>query len=150
MSVTLKVAAVIVNSKNEILLLKEQYEKEKGLKWNIIKGTFDNPKETLEDCVKREVKEEVGLEVGEVFLKKIFQYGEEDKTRMLFVFYTKYLGKDVPRVEHVIVDELITEARWFSYEEIEKFSADDFMAPYVLKSLSLQKQEGFEGFDKIN
>ena len=57
----LVVGAVIVNEQNEILLVLRNRNPEKGT-WSIPGGKVD-PYEKLEDCVMREVKEEVDLEV---------------------------------------------------------------------------------------
>ncbi|MGG1664254.1 NUDIX domain-containing protein [Brevibacillus sp. NRS-1366] len=57
----LGVGAVILNEQNEILLVLRNRNPEKGT-WSIPGGKVD-PYEKLEDCVIREIKEEVDLEV---------------------------------------------------------------------------------------
>ncbi|HZG83069.1 MAG TPA: NUDIX domain-containing protein, partial [Brevibacillus sp.] len=57
----LGVGAVIKNDQNEILLVLRNRNPEKGT-WSIPGGKVD-PYENLEDCVIREIKEEVNLEV---------------------------------------------------------------------------------------
>jgi len=57
----LGVGAVIRNDQNEILLVLRNRNPEKGT-WSIPGGKVD-PYENLEDCVIREIKEEVNLDV---------------------------------------------------------------------------------------
>ncbi len=54
-------AAIIENSKHEILLTKRKFAPKKGF-WDL-PGGFANPKETMEQAVKREIKEELGIEL---------------------------------------------------------------------------------------
>lgn len=54
-------AAIIENEKGEILLTKRKYDPKKGY-WDW-PGGFIMPGETLEESVKREIKEELGVDV---------------------------------------------------------------------------------------
>src|SRR3989344_4398807 len=95
MKTIIKVAAVIFNGKNKILLIKEKYAKENSFKWNLVKGTYDNASETIVECIQREIKEEVGLDVRNIELRKIFHYGGAGEPKILFVFSTQSVGEDV-------------------------------------------------------
>ena len=88
MKITIKVAALIINKKDEVLLIKEKYGAGDEPKWNLVKGTFDNFNETLSECVIREIKEEVGIKAKSPVLKEIFHYGDKDNQRILFIFET--------------------------------------------------------------
>lgn len=59
-------ALILENEKGEILLVKRKYPPKKGL-WDL-PGGFIELGETLEESVKREIKEELGIEI------KNFQY----------------------------------------------------------------------------
>ena len=54
-------AAIMENEKGEILLVKRKFDPMKGF-WDW-PGGFVNPGESLEDSVKREIKEELGVDV---------------------------------------------------------------------------------------
>ncbi|MFH0857319.1 MAG: NUDIX hydrolase [Candidatus Magasanikbacteria bacterium] len=136
MNITLKVAGVIKNTKNEVLLIKEKYREEDGYKWNLVKGTFDNTEETLEDCIKRELHEEIGLEnIENISLKRIFHYGTKNEPKILFVFYGYYSGDEVPSLANNMQDENIVEIKWFPREEKEQLSLEDCMSPAVYDSI---------------
>lgn len=144
MKITVKVAAVIVNKKDEVLLIKERYEAGDRPKWNLVKGTFDNPKETLEDCVVREIKEEVGLKAEDPVLKEIFQYGDAKNQRLLFVFLvSEFAGKVTldSKEKQNSRGENISDFKWFSNKEIKKLSEEECMAPYVYLSLKNYKND---------
>ena len=152
MKTTIKVAALIINKKDEVLLIKEKYKPEDKPKWNLVKGTFDNDKETLDDCIIREIKEEVGVKAKDPVLKNIFHYGDRDNSRILFVFVVnKFLGTIFLDSEdnQSSRSENILDFKWFSQKEIKKLSKKDFMAPYVFLSLKDYKNNKQVGIKRI-
>ncbi len=60
----ISVDAIIVNDKNELLLIKRGAEPFKGY-WALVGGYIDWD-ESAEDAVKREVTEEIGMQVTEI------------------------------------------------------------------------------------
>jgi 8-oxo-dGTP pyrophosphatase MutT (NUDIX family) len=62
MDTKLKVA-VAIEKDGKLLMLREYDETRNASFWNIVKGTYDKGGETLEECAKRECREEAGLEV---------------------------------------------------------------------------------------
>jgi len=144
MNTTLKVAAVIINSKQQILLIKEQYTKENGFKWNIVKGTLDNPNETIKECIKREIQEETGLvSFSNIALKRIYHYGTSKQPKIIFVFNVQYMDDNkIPTINNKNKNENISEVKWFSREEINKLKKEDYMASYVYDSIKNEIKEG--------
>ncbi len=67
---------------------------------------FVEPGETIEDCIRREVREEVGVEVGELtyFASQSWSFPHS----LMIAFTAEYAGGEI-RLE----DEEIAEARWF-------------------------------------
>lgn len=137
MNITLKVAAVIFDSEKKILMIKEKYNEVEEYKWNLVKGTFNCPDETLEDCIRREIHEEVGLEVGHIAMKKIFHYGQIDSPKILFVFYVyNFTGQvAIPKSNSAVPGENIQTSKWFGRDEIRAMPPESFMAQYVLLAL---------------
>jgi 8-oxo-dGTP pyrophosphatase MutT (NUDIX family) len=137
MKTTIKVAAVISNDKGETLLIKERYDKNQAAKWNIIKGTYDNPDETIVDCIKREIKEEVGLTVTDLTLSKIYHYGDSKNPKVLFIF--KVI--DFNNIPIKLIkskrrpDEDIISAKWVGKKEVNNIPKEDFVANYVWKAI---------------
>ncbi len=63
--------AVILENKNgDILLVKRKFAPKKG--WWDLPGGFIQPNESLEESVEREIKEELGIEVGMIKLVGIY------------------------------------------------------------------------------
>lgn len=139
MNTVIKVGAILQNEHGQILLIKERYEDGKELKWNIIKGTYDNAGETLADCVRREIKEEAGVEAGVVTLRQIYHYGNSaDVAKILFVFSAVVSGKDVllPSVEDQKErGEDIAGFQWFNKEDAKAIPEQDFIAPYAFMAV---------------
>lgn len=138
MKITIKVAAIILNKNGEVLLIKEEYEPSRELKWNLVKGTYDDASETIADCIKREIKEEVGLTAREIELKKIYHYGPAENRRILFVFLVNKFNGIVstpPIAEQKKRAENIAEACWMSPDDIQKIPEKEFIAPYVCQAL---------------
>lgn len=138
MQVTIKVAAIILNQEGKILLLKERYEKDGELGWNIVKGTYDRAAETIEDCVKREIREETGLTVKRLNLKMICQYGKSENPRIMFVFFVnEFSGKvKLPtKKEQSARGEEIVATQWFSMKDLQNITEKEFVAPYIYRLL---------------
>lgn len=150
MKITIKVAAIILNKNGEVLLTKEKYEPDRELKWNLVKGTYDDASETIADCIKREIKEEVGLTAREIELKKIYHYGPAENPRVLFVFLVnKFEGiVSVPSIsDQEKRAENIAEARWISPDDIKNIPEKEFIAPYVCQSLTNVRNLGDQGIE---
>jgi len=74
---------------------------------------FVEPGETIEDCVRREVREEVGVEVGAItyFASQSWAFPHS-----LMIAYTAEYADGEIRVD----DAEIAEARWFSVDDLPK------------------------------
>jgi len=135
MNTVIKVGAILQNERGQILLIKERYENGGELKWNIIKGTYDNAGETLADCVRREIKEEAGIVVDVIALRQIYHYGNSvDTAKILFIFSADVLSKDVslPTIQDQKKrGEDIAGFEWFNKEDIKAIFEKDFIDPYA-------------------
>lgn len=142
MDITLKVAALIKNKEGQTLLIKEKYTEDQGYKWNLVKGTYDNATETIQECVIREIKEEVGLQnIGTVTLSNIYHYGKSENPKILFVFTVEYLGDETVTTEYNNDDENISETKWLSLEELQQLTKEDCIADYVFSSINSAGEE---------
>lgn len=84
---------------------------------------FVEPGETIEDCVRREVREEVGVEIGEItyFASQSWAFPHS----LMIAYTAEYAGGDI-RCE----DAEIAEARWFPADAL----------PYLPPSLSIARR----------
>ena len=84
---------------------------------------FVEPGETIEDCVRREVREEVGVEVGEItyFASQSWAFPHS----LMIAYTAEYAGGEI-RCE----DAEIAEARWFAADAL----------PYLPPSVSIARR----------
>ncbi len=84
---------------------------------------FVEPGETIEDCVRREVREEVGVEIGEItyFASQSWAFPHS----LMIAYTADYAGGDI-RCE----DAEIAEARWFPADAL----------PYLPPSVSIARR----------
>jgi 8-oxo-dGTP diphosphatase len=113
---TATAAAVIVDDRGRVLLLKHVFRVGSG--WGI-PGGFISKGEQPEEAVRREVREETGLEIEDVtlvFARTLKQYNQIE-----FYFRCRPVGRAEPQgIE-------IKDARWFATDELpENLSRDQW------------------------
>jgi len=132
MSVKIKIGVIIVNKKDEILLIKEKLEDKPVSLWNIIKGTYgDNGNETIFEAAIRECQEEAGAKVNLTNLLGCYIAQRPDKIRIQFNFLAKIIeGKPTlaDKKEQELRDEDISALKWFNKEDLMKISPDKFIS----------------------
>ena len=101
----------VLEKDGKYLLVQEAQEKCYG-KWNLPAGHLD-PNETIFEAVKREIKEESGLDVELTGVCQIGNKKLEDDLFVSVIFSTKVLGGDIKFDPDEILD-----VKWFSYEEL--------------------------------
>lgn len=133
------VGAIIFNGDlSRVLLVRRGREPAKGL-WSVPGGLVDVG-EALEEAVKREVKEEVGLEVevGPVveILERII-YDDDLKVRYHYVL-VDFLCSGVSGELKVATD--VDEARWFELDQIEDLQMTESTLEVIEKAYELALQ----------
>ena len=105
---------IIRNHKRDILIDLRRAEGEMGGLWEFPGGKVE-PNETIQDCIKREIKEELGIEVsvGECLTIIEHQYPQFKVT--LFVHYCQYIEGIPQAIE-------CEEVRWVNLSEIDKYT----------------------------
>lgn len=99
---------VAVTKENKILLARNS--RFKKIFYSVLSG-FVEPGETLEECLRREVEEEVGIEV-----KNISYFGSQSwpfPNSLMVAFTAEY-----DRGEIIIDNEEIIEAKWFTVNDL--------------------------------
>lgn len=104
----------VIKFENEILMVKHTYGEKDN--WMFPGGRIRR-KETAEQAVKREIFEEIGIQINN--LKKVGEYSsaKEFKKDTIIVFQAKSDTKDIQ-----IDNKEIKEARWFKLDDLPKIS----------------------------
>ncbi|MGC1244960.1 MAG: 8-oxo-dGTP diphosphatase MutT [Spirulinaceae cyanobacterium] len=105
--------AVITNNQGEILIDRRPRDAEMGGLWEFPGGKVE-PSETVEECIKREIKEELALdiEVGQHLISVNYTYPQVHIS--LIVHYCRHQGGDLQPLAS-------QEVRWVSLTEIANF-----------------------------
>jgi 8-oxo-dGTP diphosphatase len=108
---------IVCNKQGKVLIDRRRAKGEMGGLWEFPGGKVE-PRETIEDCIKRELKEELGIEVsvGECLITIEHQYPELQV--ILFVHYCQYLGGIPQAIE-------CEEVRWVNIGELDKYVFPD-------------------------
>lgn len=120
------ISSVIYNSDYSQILLIKQYGRDR----NILVAGYVNKKETLEEALVREIKEEIGLEV-ENYTFNQSQYFEKSNTLICnFICSVKD--------QNFKLNPEVDSAQWYSVSEARKEVLQGGLAQYFLE-LSLEK-----------
>ena len=133
MQFVIHVSCVILNQENEILLVQERKPASYG-KYNLPGGHLEIG-EKIAAGVKREVKEEVNLEVDPEYLVGIFT-GVGEHHFVNYVFYTEIIDQEPEPQSSEILD-----CKWLSIDEILKMDEGKLLNPIKLKSITERVRE---------
>ncbi len=119
-------SAIIVNDKGEILITQRSLSEDvfPGY-WGIPGGTLDKEDKDLETSLKRELMEEVGIEISNIQLVQNNTVTREDGNKLYLVFLAKYM-KGEPRTS----DE-VEKVEWRSFTDLKDLQ----MTPYTYELL---------------
>ena len=118
------IAVCIMNHQNEILMQKRSpHKKVYPNLWSIfVKGHVDSKEGSLEACV-REVKEELGLTIGQEEFQFLYTIKEEKVTADDFIeriFFDTYLVRKEVEIEKLIIQqEELCEVKLMKIEDIK-------------------------------
>lgn len=121
-----EVAIAVFNKKGEVLLQRRGLKKriDPGI-WTITAAGHVGRGEDPKEAAKRELKEEIGIEVEPTFLAKVFRK-RNTEARFFWVYYAILENKQV-----VNSNEEVEDTRWVRVEYLEKFSKQN---AYFLQS----------------
>lgn len=140
MNTKIKIGVIIVNNKNEILLLKEKVKKNELPLWNIVKGTYgDNGDETIQEAAKRECLEEASVMVDLIGATGCFVTGKPDNLKIQFNFIARILSgkpKIASKEEQQSRDEDIREIKWFNKDKLSQMPKEKFISEKIFVVVS--------------
>ena len=109
----LKVSCAIIEMEGEILCAQRSETMKLPLKWEFPGGKKEK-NESYKECLKREIKEELDLEIEIVERLPSFTYRFSNKERIkLIPFRCKALSRDINLTEH-------QEIKWLGKEHLKK------------------------------
>lgn len=119
------VTALIINSKNQILISKRAAGKKYELKWECNGGAVQAGETSLEGVI-REIKEELGIKFSKkeaIFLKEI---KKEIAFKDIWLF-----KRDIKDEEITLPDGEAIDYKWVSIEELIKMTNENQMIPTI-------------------
>ena len=122
---------VAINNSGKLLMAKHSYHK--VLKYTLLAG-FVEPGENIEEAVKREVKEEVGIKIKNIRYVKSQSWPFPNSLMLGF-------NADYESGEIIVDGEEIIDAKWFKPEEIEKPPSDISISSWLINNY-IQTHEG--------
>ena len=115
-----------------ILLIKRKYEPFKG-EW-AIPGGFVLDKESLEEAVERELKEETGVEIN--YLEQLYTFGNPERDPRSRVVSVAYFGLIKPSAFNIVASTDAEEVKWFNIIDLPTLSIDhDEIVKLAIKRL---------------
>ena len=122
------VNAIIMNSKNELLISKRAPFKNYGLMWDFTGGSVLAGETSLEGML-REIKEELGIEFTKkeaIFFKEILNYNISPNFKDWWIF-----KKDIDINELTFPDKETIDAKWVNIDGFMKIIEDGQMIPFI-------------------
>ena len=117
--------AIIVAIKNEDKLLMAQHSYHENIRYALIAG-FVEPGETIEEAVRREVSEEVGIKIKN--LKYLKSQSWPFPNSLMLAFEAEYDSGDIK----VDGDEIV-KAKWFKKDEIVRYNSDISISDWLIQ-----------------
>lgn len=108
---------VIYNEAGNILIDRRRAQGEMGGLWEFPGGKIE-PNETVQDCIKREIQEELGIEVSVEECLSIIKHRYSKFDVTLFVYYCQYVKGEPQPIE-------CEEIRWVSVSELDRYDFPD-------------------------
>ena len=122
--------AFLRNSRNQILLARRSVEKSFGGLWEFPGGKFEEG-ENAETCIKREIREELKIDISVLAVVNPYQYKIDDENHI--TFYPVFCSWETGSIELIEHEEV----GFFSLEEISSLdlAPPDYEALEKLKKL---------------
>lgn len=109
-------AVILENDQNQILLVVRRFDPKKGT-LDLPGGFIDIGEETAEDSARREIKEELGIDIDQLnyfgtFVDK-YEFSGVVETTISLGFSAKF-----PEGQSIIVSDDISDAKWFDRDKV--------------------------------
>ena len=130
--------AVVIPKDNEILLVRHS---KKGRNYWLIPGGGVDYGETIQDCARREIKEETNLDIKLIKLLFISESVSVEHGRHLLNL--TFLGQASNPMDEIKVlsDERVQEARFVPVDKLDKIELHPPIAPFIKRAFKEEFQE---------
>lgn len=120
-------AAIIFNDRGEVLLAQRKSGLSQALKWEFPGGKL-KPRETPENCLKREIKEELGMEIRIDRIFHAVNHSYSDKNILLIAYQAALVREGSLRTDHQTV-------HWCRIFDLLKYDLSEADIPIARKLL---------------
>ncbi|MFZ5352716.1 MAG: 8-oxo-dGTP diphosphatase MutT [Bacillota bacterium] len=121
---TIVTAAVIIDN-NKVLIAQRQTGCNYELKWEFPGGKLEKG-ETPEECIIREIKEELAMEVRPLELYNVINFDYKGRKMKMFVFISRLIGGSGAAIE-------CNDFKWVSKQELDMYDFTPADLPIVDK-----------------
>lgn len=135
MAIKVRVAVILIKN-NKLLCVRHE---KKGRSYWVLPGGGVEKREALRETARREIKEEVNLEIEVGNLIFIDEAIPPNRKKHVLNFYFK--GEIKGGTLQVAVDERLREAKFFTREEFKELE----FFPFIQKEIALSWEQGFQG-----
>ena len=127
----LRVTCAIIEHDNKILICQRSERMKLPLKWEFPGGKIEDG-ESKEDCLKREIREELGLEIEIESALTAVEHHYPEFSLCLYPFLCKWTGGSLAIAEHA-------QAIWVSHDELKNYDWAEADAPVVREILHIRQ-----------
>lgn len=107
------VAAAIVLNQNKVLIAQRKEGSNMEFKWEFPGGKMEE-NETPEQCLIREIKEELNMEIEPIEIYKVIRHRHKDKDILLLAYICNFIGGEGRPIE-------CNDFRWIEKEELDDY-----------------------------
>jgi isopentenyl-diphosphate delta-isomerase len=124
----------ILNSDKELLIQKRSLEKDTHPNyWDISAAGHISAGDEIEDSARREIKEELGLDIKPTELKHLYTYKQEynsDGVNNKQLNYVYLLEKDIDTSKLVLQKSEVSEVKFIPYQKLAVLSMNGILVPH--------------------
>lgn len=138
MSIIPVLAAIIFNKNKEVLLAQRNAQLSQPLLWEFPGGKL-KIHESPEDCLKREIREELGIEIE---IKTIFtavNFSYKEKNILLLAYIARFKSGEISLTDH-------RQVKWSVVEGLLKYDISPADLPIVKKLIRESREKNFPVF----
>jgi 8-oxo-dGTP diphosphatase len=133
MDMQIEVTAAIIRQGNKVLICQRDSNDDIPDLWEFPGGKVE-PGESLEDCIRREIQEELELQIEPQAIFGTTTYDYRDR-QLHFTFYTAVIKSGT------MVLNVHQDARWITLQELENFSFMPGDVPVVERLIEVALEE---------